>query len=201
VIINEYAWMWLNRDGTPTTLTAANYLAMLGPNSTAEQRRELYARMLAAETEFWRSHRQVAGVFHFCGLGYSRPDGETSDHFTDLERLELEPHFVKYVRDSFAPVGIMVDEWAAHLPPGKTHSIKVAVINDLEDTWSGSVNLSVLLGGEIVAQQAKDCRVAPYGRETLEFQVTIPPKPGHYEIVGELAGKEPVRSYREFDAP
>ena len=201
VIINEYAWMWLNRDGTPTTLTAANYLAMLGPNSTAEQRRELYARILAAKTEFWRSHRQVAGVFHFCGLGYSRPDGETSDHFTDLERLELEPHFVKYVRDSFAPVGIMVDQWAAHLPPGKPHATRVAVINDLDDAWSGTVSLRLLHGGEILAEQAKACRVDAYGREVLEFQVAIPARPGHYEIVGELAGKEPVRSYREFDVP
>ncbi len=201
VIINEYAWMWLNRDGTPTTLTAANYQAMLGPNSTAEQRRELYARILAAKTEFWRSHRQVAGVFHFCGLGYSRPDGETSDHFIDLERLELEPHFVKYVRDSFAPVGIMVDEWAAHLSPGRPESIKVAVINDLDDAWSGTVNLRLSRGGEIVSQQVKECRVDAYGREVLEFQVPIPPKAGHYEIVGELTGKEPVRSYRGFDVP
>ena len=201
VIINEYGWMWLNRDGTPTTLTGANYLAMLGPNATAEQRREFYARILAAKTEFWRSHRQVAGVFHFCALGYSRPDGETSDHFTDLERLELDPHFVKYVRDSFAPVGIMVDEWAAHLPPGRPHAIKVAVINDLDDAWSGTVNLRLLRGGETVLQQSKECRVAPYGRETLEFEVAVPAKPGRYEVVGELAGKEPVRSYREFELP
>lgn len=201
VIINEYAWMWLNRDGTPTTLTAANYLAMLGPGSTAEQRRELYARILAAKTEFWRSHRKVAGVFHFCGLGYSRPDGETSDHFTDLERLELEPLFVKYVRDAFAPVGIMVDEWAAHLPAGKTRPIGVAVINDLDDDWSGTVSVRLLRGGEIIAQHSKECRVAPYGRESLEFAVAVPAKPGHYELVGELGGKEPVRSYREFDVP
>ena len=201
IIINEYGWMWLNRDGTPTTLTEANYLAMLGPNSTAEQRREFYARILAAKTEFWRSHRQVAGVFHFCALGYSRPGGETSDHLTDLEKLELDPHFVKYVRDSFAPVGIMVDEWAAHLPPGKTRAIKVAVINDMDDAWSGAVNLRLLCGGEVVLQQSKECRVDAYGRETLEFQLAVPAKRGHYEVVGELAAKEPVRSYREFDVP
>ena len=201
VIINEYGWMWLNRDGTPTTLTEANYLAMLGPNSTAEQRREFYARILAAKTEFWRSHRQVAGVFHFCGLGYSRPAGETSDHFVDIERLEIDPHFVKYVRDSFTQVGIMVDEWAAHLPPSKPHAIKVAVINDLGDTWSGTVSLRLLRGGETVMQQVKECRVAPYGRESLAFEVAVQASPGHYEVVGELAGKEPIRSYREFGVP
>jgi beta-galactosidase len=201
VVINEYGWMWLNRDGTPTTLTEANYRAMLDPDSTAEQRRELYARILAAKTEFWRSHRQVAGVFHFCGLGYSRPGGETSDHFIDLEKLELDPHFVKYVRDSFAPVGIMVDEWAAHMPPAKPHTVRVAVINDLDDAWSGTVNLRLSRGGEDVLQQSKECRVEAYGREVLEFQVDVPANPGHYELAGELAGKDPVRSYREFDVP
>ena len=38
-------------------------------NSTAEQRRMFYARSLAALTEFWRSHRECAGVLHFCGSG------------------------------------------------------------------------------------------------------------------------------------
>jgi len=95
----------------------------------------------------------------------------------------------------------MVDQWAAHLPPGKPHATRVAVINDLDDAWSGTVSLRLLHGGEILAEQAKACRVDAYGREVLEFQVAIPARPGHYEIVGELAGKEPVRSYREFDVP
>lgn len=32
VIINEYGWLWLNRDGTPTTLTKDLYNNLLGPN-------------------------------------------------------------------------------------------------------------------------------------------------------------------------
>jgi beta-galactosidase len=106
---------------------------------------------------------------------------------------------VKYVRDSFAPVGIMVDEWAAHMPPAKPHTVRVAVINDLDDAWSGTVNLRLSRGGEDVLQQSRECRVEAYGREILEFQVDVPANPGHYELAGELAGKDPVRSYREFD--
>ena len=40
IIINEYDWLWLNRDGTPTCLTDKVYESLLGPNSTAEQRRD-----------------------------------------------------------------------------------------------------------------------------------------------------------------
>ncbi|MDX9754620.1 MAG: glycoside hydrolase family 2 TIM barrel-domain containing protein, partial [bacterium] len=54
MILNEYAWLWLNRDGSETSLTRKVYHNLLGPNSTTEQRREIYARYLAAQTEFWR---------------------------------------------------------------------------------------------------------------------------------------------------
>ena len=81
VIINEYGWLWLNRDGTPTTLTEKLYQNLLGTNSTTEERRQLYARYTAAETEFWRAHRTAAAVMHFTTLGYAHPDGQTSDHW------------------------------------------------------------------------------------------------------------------------
>ncbi|MCX5683096.1 MAG: hypothetical protein NT049_05355, partial [Planctomycetota bacterium] len=100
IILNEYGWLWLTRDGNPTCLTDKVYASLLGPTSTVEQRRVLYARYLAAKTEFWRCHRECAGVLHFCGLGYSRsgdkprPEGgATSDHWTDVEKLTFEPNF------------------------------------------------------------------------------------------------------------
>ncbi len=141
IIINEYAWLWLNRDGSTTCLTGPVYEKLLGPNSTAEQRRVLYAKLLAAKTEFWRGHRECAGVLHFCGLGYSRagdkprPEGgATSDHFIDLEKLTFEPNFEKYVRDAFAPLGLMLDYWGQDLPAGKEQEIKVTIINDLYES-------------------------------------------------------------------
>ena len=147
VIINEYGWLWLNRDGTPTTLSKKNYEQLLGPNATADQRRELYARLLAAKTEFWRARRHVAGVLHFCGLGYSRPDGQTSDHFLDIESLALEPHFRTYVGDAFSPVGLMVDHWADEVRPGETRRVPVVVMNDLYSEWQGTVRLQLVHGG------------------------------------------------------
>ena len=54
VIINEYGWHWVNRDGTPTTLTRDIYRSVLGENATAAQRFHMQATWLAADTEFWR---------------------------------------------------------------------------------------------------------------------------------------------------
>ena len=52
------------------------YEGLLGPNSTVAERRMLHARYLAALTEFWRCHREVAGVLYFCALSYSRPSSK-----------------------------------------------------------------------------------------------------------------------------
>jgi hypothetical protein len=91
----------------------------IGPGylaTVSEKRRYIHARYVAALTEFWRCHRNAAGVLHFCGLGYScpgdqpRPKGEaTSDHWIDLEQLTFEPTFQKCVRDAFSPMGLMLD--------------------------------------------------------------------------------------------
>ena len=123
VIINEYGWHWLNRDGTPTTLTRDIYRSVLGENATPTQRFHMQATWLAADTEFWRAHRKAAAVMHFTTLGYSRPDGQTCDHWKQggVEKLEWEPEFYRYVRDAFAPVGLAVNFWKdriIHSNPG-----------------------------------------------------------------------------------
>ena len=208
VIINEYAWLWLNRDGTPTTLTKKIFESLgLWPGGTVQERRELYARYLAALTEFWRCGRKAAGVLHFCGLGYSRPGfedrplgGATSDHFTDLENLTFEPNFEKYVCDAFAPVGVMVDFWDDTLAANTRWQIKVVVINDLYDDFNGVVALKLMLGRRLIAEQSQPCTVVGLGREELLFEQKLPAEMGGYTLVGELAakGQRPIRSLRDF---
>lgn len=206
IIINEYAWLWLNRDGSTTCLTGPVYEKLLGPNSTAEQRRVLYAKCLAAKTEFWRAHRKCAGVLHFCGLGYSRPGdkprpegGATSDHFIDLENLTFEPNFEKYVRDAFSPVGVMLDYWGDDLPAGRQREFRVLVINDLYSDWKGEVHLRLLKDGTPVAAQGRSCTVPSLGSETLSFTQSVPSEPGEYTLTAELtaAGQQPIRSVRD----
>ena len=207
IIINEYAWLWLNRDGSVTCLTDKVYSSLLGQNSTAEQRRVLYAKYLAGLTEFWRCHRECAGVLHFCGLGYSRPGdkprpegGATSDHFVDLEKLEFEPNFEKYVRDAFCPVGLMVDLWDEEITPGAERQVKVFVINDLYRNWKGTVDLQILRDKQVVSRQSKPCTVESLGREILTFEQKFPIEAGDYRLVAQLAGDDgkPVRSIRDF---
>jgi hypothetical protein len=206
IVINEYAWLWLNRDGTTTCLTDKVYKSLLGPDSTVAQRRLLYARYLAALTEFWRCHRKCAGVLHFCGLGYSRPGdkprpegGATSDHFLDIETLEFEPNFEKYVKDAFSPVGLCINKWDEQFPAGTDMQVAVIVINDLYNEWKGNVVLRILRGGEMISEQTKNCAVSSLGRETFSFNVAVPNEQGKYQLVAELINEGmPVRSLRDF---
>lgn len=201
LIINEYAWLWLNRDGSPTTLTAAGYNQMFGPDATADERREFFTRTLAAKTEFWRMRRRCAGILHFCALGYSRADGQTSDHFLDVAGLIYEPKFLKYVRDAFAPVGVGIDFWDEQAKPGETLQVPVQLTNDLEASWSGEVTLRLTRAGRNIWQATKPGQAGPWGTATMEFAVPLPADPGRVMLVAEIAGSDglPVRSLRDVE--
>ena len=167
----------------------------LGKNSHGRQRRHLCARYLAAETEFWRSHRTCAGRRYFCGLGYSRPDGETSDHFLDVETPTLDPEFQTRLRDAFAPVGLMLDFWDDKRAAGKSCDFPVVVINDLDRDWSGSVRLRLRRDGQTIADQSRPCQVKSWGTTRLVFTLVLPTRPGHCEAEAALIcpGHGPVR--------
>ena len=207
VIINEYDWLWLNRDGSVTCVTDPVYKSLLGPTSTVEQRRLLHARYVAALTEFWRCHRKAAGVLHFCELGCSRPGdkpwpqgGATSDDFIDVKSLSLEPLFEHYVRDAFNPVGLMMDFWAEKVVAGSKVPLKVVVINDLDRLWKGKIRLYITQGDRLLGIQSQICEIAAFGREILAFTATFPTEPGQYTLVAELpdSTEKPVQSLRDF---
>jgi len=202
IIINEYGWLWLSRDGTPTTVSKRVWDRVLDPNASVEQRRTVYAKYLAALTEFWRCNRVCAGVMHFCVLGYSRPGtGMTSDHWIDIEKLEFEPEFEKYVKGAFSPVGLMIDEWAEELAGGVRRDIDIVVINDTYDAWEGKVRFRIANNeGGTVIEQFKNCFVNGLGNRRFCFRPIIPRKKGKYKIIAELVGKAApiVQSIREF---
>ncbi|RMG00618.1 MAG: hypothetical protein D6741_06500 [Planctomycetota bacterium] len=204
IIINEYAWLWLTRDGDPTSLTHEVYENLLGPNSTREQRRELYARYLAALTEFWRAKGKCAGVLEFCMLGYSRPGdkprpegGATSDHWIDVKNLVWEPHYAQYVRDAFAPVGVMLDLWDEKLPRGERREVAVYIRNDLQTAWHGTFRLRY--DGDEKPIVEKTIALPAMSMTTIPVVVPVPASPGKYTLVAELvAGTSATKSVRNF---
>ncbi len=200
-IINEYGWMWLNRDGTPTKLTVNVYKNLVGEDATVQTRRVCYARTLAAMTEFWRCRRKCAGVLHFCGLGYSRPGGYTSDNFVDINTLNYEPAFHRYVRDAFSPVGVMVDFWQSKLPADAKHlRVPVVVINDLYEPWHGKLKLTLSSANRVIWSGERSVTVEALGQQKVPFDVSVPERIGTYQLVARLDNVkgEVIQSLRDF---
>lgn len=175
MILNEYGWLWLKRDGSPTALTKDVYEKLLGTHATAEQRFALNAYLLAGLTEYWRAHRMYAGVLHFVYLTAGGPGVYTCDHFRNLERLELEPHFEDYVSQAFRPLGVYLNFWRPTLEGGSQQTFTVMMVNDEQRPVSGSLALVIEShNGEMLARQTTPFSLAALGQQTYSMDLTIP---------------------------
>jgi len=202
IIINEYAWLWLNRDGSTTTLTDRVYDVCFSENLTKEQRIDVYTKHMGMLTEYWRAHRLCAGVLHFCGLAYSRPEdprGQTSDHFIDIKNLTFEPKFVQYVKPAFSPIGLMINFWKRTAAGGSNQQFEVYVINDYNETWDGTLKISLNEESRIISTQEHEITIPATGRIILNSEISVPDVKGHYKITAhiEVDGQQ-VQSIREF---
>jgi beta-galactosidase len=203
IIINEYEWLWMNRDGTPTTLTDDVYKLLLGANSTKEQRYDRYARILAMDTEYWRAHRKCAGVLYFTGLGYSRsaaPRGQTCDNFTDVKNLVFEPNFEKFMKPAFAPVGVMVDVWNAKYKRNSELVVPVYITNDQYSDFSDSLKLTLMKDQKVLQTISQRVTVKSLGQEITEMKLSLPMTTGNCILTASiLNGTEIVTSVREIE--
>ncbi len=179
-LINEYGWLWLNRDGSPTRLTENLYPQLLGTtNSNARERLDLYAYLLAAKTEFWRAHRQFAGIVHFVYLTCSYPGVYTADHFQDVTRLKLDPAFADYMREAFKPLGVYINFFQPKLPPDTSRTFKVMLVNDYDRPLSGKIVLTLENpNGRVFARTDRDFSMAGLGDQSLEIPLQIPAASG-----------------------
>ncbi len=218
VIINEYGWLWVHRDGAPTRLTANRGIypeEMSGPEKI-----ERNAYLLAAETEMWRSHRNAAGVLHFVYLTSDHPDAFTADHFRDVRRLELHEPFEKYVSEAFKPLGVYLNLWqpavradSVGLFPILTQTVElprtygpnqapVMIVNDHQETMEGSLSLVIeRADGEVVHTVERLFSVPALGQMTYLMDLILPPVPGSYRVMATAKpkGAETTTSFRRVE--
>ncbi len=181
LILNEYGWLWLNRDGSPTELTKNLYPALLGNNSTPDQRLALNAYLLAGLTEYWRAYRQYAGVLHFVYLTASDPAGYTSDHFRDVQKLDLHSAFRDYMSNAFAPVGVYLSFWQPSVSASSVRSLQTMLVNDEDREIEGT--LILLLedsSGTRIATHSKTFKIAPLGQNTIYDDFKFPSTTGDF---------------------
>jgi hypothetical protein len=107
---------------------------------------------------------------------------------------------LRYVRDAFSPVGLMLDFWADAMPAGSSKNIKIYVINDLDARWNGDVRINLMKAGQRLWTRSAQAIVRRFGSEIVSLPVRLPTETGDYTLIAELArGKDPVvRSLRDF---
>ncbi len=174
-IVNEYGWLWLNRNGSPTKLTNDVYPKILGGKNTAEERLKWNAYLLAGLSEFWRAYRLFAGVDHFVYLTGCDPEGYTCDNFRDIRTLELQPHFVDYVGNAFAPLGVYLNFWQPALDASSHQSFTVMMVNDDDSATAGTLSLILEdAQGRTLARREQPFAVPALGQMTTMLDLDVP---------------------------
>ena len=183
MILNEYGWLWLNRDGSPTLVTQYLYPRLLGNRNTAENRLKLQAYILGGETEFWRAYRRYAGVLHFVYLTSSHPKAFTSDHWKNLQKLELHPEFEKAMEQAFRPLGVYLNFWHPELPTEQQRDFTVAMVNDEDRSRSGSLRLAFTAAdGKDAATAETSFTLPSLGAQSYVISIKTPAQPGAYTL-------------------
>ncbi len=186
IIINEYPFYWLNRDGLPTGLTKYIYQNIFQEELSKEAYQLTHAQVVAKLTQYWRAYRTSAGVQHFVMLGYSRGQNEkdyTSDNFVDVANLKLEPQFEKYMKSAMYPVCILIDRWEEWFCKETQIEIPVKLINDNPESWKNRVTFQLKKGEDILSQLEKEIEIPGYG--SFDFTETIdrPKEFGFYTVL------------------
>ena len=199
VLVNEYSWLWVRRDGKGTDLTEAGF-AKYFPNATPEENFERYAYDCAAQTEYYRALRS-AGVMQFAGLSSNYEGCKTTDIFSNTENLTIEPFIKKYVKNAFSPLGICIFNWSDTFKKGSEQQVPIVLVNDTYQDWEGAIIFEILHQGKMISSQTINASVKSVGKSILSIKTNIPNVSGKYLFVATLidANGNSVKSIRKFD--
>jgi hypothetical protein len=191
-LVNEYGWIWLWRNGSPSKLTVEVYEHYLGKNSTPEQNRELQAYWMQLETEWLRSNPNIAGVLAFCYLANNY--GYTGDWFDgNIKDLKPTPT-LDWFQHAFAPAATFInltDERYVRMTkahePGSNLIFNLAGINNLNQPSNGKVKLSLFDSkGKVVSHQNFPVKLESFVRTDIPVSVVLPKDAGGYLLVAEF---------------
>ncbi len=191
-LVNEYGWIWLWRNGSPSKLTVEVFEHYLGKNSSSEQNIDFQAYWMQLETEWLRSNPNIAGVLAFCYLANNY--GYTGDWFTgNIKDLKPTPT-LHWFQHAFAPAGTFInltDERYVRLSkphqPGSTLLFNLAGINNLNKVANGSVKVKLLNAkGQTASEQNFQVKLESFLRTDIPVSMVLPAEAGGYLLVAEF---------------
>jgi hypothetical protein len=190
-LVNEYGWIWLWRNGSPSKLTVEVFEHYLGKKSTPEQNWELQAYWMQLETEWLRSNPNIAGVLAFCYLANNY--GYTGDWFAGNIK-DLKPTAtLNWFQYAFSPSAVFInltDERYVRMviphQPASRLLFNLAGINNLNKAVSGTVKLKLLnSNGQSVVEQSLSVTLESFLRTDIPVSIDLPSEPGGYLLLAE----------------
>ncbi len=135
-VVNEYSWMWMNRDGTPAFISKGRtdpedilprkhyfkplndwtteadripglFEYFIGPDATPDERWDLYAYIIQLQTEALRARRCMDGVMSFSYLTMNK--GYTGDWFLEPVRDLVPAPGLLWQYHCFSPFAVFID--------------------------------------------------------------------------------------------
>jgi beta-galactosidase len=179
-VLNEYGWLWLKRNGQVTLLTSPIYDSIAKGYSNS-QRQELYAYLVAIETEYFRAHRNYAGVLHFDYLTGDFKGAITGDIFKNPETLEPVPVYDDYFSEIFKPLGVYVNFFPKEVLPSSSHNISVMLVNDEYHRINGNIEMQLYNSkGSHVHFTREPFSIGDLSQKTCILEFHFPSEPGDY---------------------
>ena len=135
-VVNEYGWVWLNRDGTPAFLskgmtdpderlpqkhyfkgvndwenkqdrTPGLYEYYTGQNEDPQKNWDFNAYYIQLQTEMLRVREDISGIMGFCYLTFNK--GYTGDWFLNPIKDLVPSETLKWQYHCFAPFAVFID--------------------------------------------------------------------------------------------
>ncbi len=189
-INNEYAWLWLTREGNPTSLGLMGYQNIAkGYDLSPEETREAYAYVVSELSAYWRAQRGYAAIQHFVYLSECTDEktiplswevkkpSVTCDNFIDVTNLVLEPQWKKYASSAFAPVMVYLKNWHAsfYQVQGKVN-VPVIVLNDTYKDELVEIDIiAVASDGRVLSRSdTKKLAVSPLAKIQISIEWEAP---------------------------
>jgi beta-galactosidase len=183
-VLNEYAWLWLHRDGKPTILSE-DFYNTVAPDLSDQQRMDLYGYLIAGETEYFRAFRNYAAIHFFSFLTADFPTAFTGDLFQDIQNLILNPVYEGYMKEAFKPLGVYLDFWMGEIrvnsePKGR---FPVILINDEYINLKGRLEIRIEEpNGKLVTMAEKPFEISALIADTYLIDCEFPKEPGEYVV-------------------
>ncbi|MFN8206096.1 MAG: glycoside hydrolase family 2 TIM barrel-domain containing protein [Bacteroidales bacterium] len=199
-VLNEYGWLWLNRKGEPTILTKEVY-TRIAPDAANEKRIETYAYLLALETEYFRAHRNYAGVLHFTLLTGDFYKSITGDLFADPVKQIIHPAYEIYLTEAFRPLGVFVNLSNDSIAAGRSLLLPVMLVNDKPQACSGKIIIELTAGGKTEILPPLPFSIGALGATTVEYTVVFPNVKGNCHLEAIVSGSidnTPTHCRRKF---